>query len=156
MADSRAKLILDALLTRCQAITIDGGYETNAGRQVVVNQQAIEPHLLDAGPVIVITEGDAEPNSTPSLPRVKWQWPIVIEALALPRGAQVPHAVAHQLLADLQKAVLQHDARDLGHKATELEVDSIGTQPPEDGGGVVGAHLALTVHYTTGYGDPYN
>lgn len=157
MAESRALKILNAIKTRCALIKRSGGYETDAGDRVQINPTALDLETIEnVGPVIAVTEAGMTIEREADGTRIVWRWPIIVEAEALPRSHEDGPTVAHQLLADLMKALLDPSDTDLGKTALKVEFSSAETGPNPSGGRTVGAAIELTVFFVTGYGDPYN
>ena len=116
---SRALDILETLEARLQAITVAGGYNTNAGQKVYMGRA-----FLDADkdiPSLTLHEGRPTGDgfsfveNTSQRPEIgaRMEPEYTVEGLVA-SGASTPIAAAHSLLADIKKALWgQHDCGEL-------------------------------------------
>lgn len=62
---------------------------------------------------------------------------------------------AHDLLADIKKAVLLYDDQTLGHLAAGMEYGGREIEFPDDAGSTITVRVTLKIAYPELYGDPY-
>lgn len=151
MADSIAKQILDALVARCQNITIANGYNTNAGQRVFLGRRSFMSR--ESFPSVCVIRGtDSVKERT--VERVKLLLPVTVEGLLAQDTTDVG-SDEEELLADLKQAVLTTDIR-LGGLAIKTEYVGSGLLQRDDAATYIGVELTLEVTYIEFLGDPYN
>ncbi len=146
-----ARKIVDVLAARAAKIRVASGYNTDAGRTVLIAVPTLDRTQI---PAVVIYPSEAIVDQESSGGRVKWTRLISIDAMAQADPSN-PGVIAEDLLGDLQKAILDPDDKRLGGLAMDMTVETLDTAPRDDGGTVAGATMEVAVTYVTGYGDPY-
>lgn len=139
------------LLERLAAITVTGGYHSDAGAAVFVGDvPMLGPDDPDAA--IAVVPGDDNPRSTQE--QVAIEWPIHLFAIAKDSLAQA-WALVESQLEDLKKAIEKDDAV-VGRANAKALIrrGSTRTIPREPGTTIVGVSLTYWVSYTEVWGNP--
>jgi|WetSurMetagenome_2_1015567.scaffolds.fasta_scaffold1045194_2 hypothetical protein len=133
---SKAYTLLTSLVPRLMAITKANGYNTDAGRSVMLGP--IPRQDGEAYPFCRLHETDAAPESaTPYRPSAKVRVQFVAEAYAEQDNASNIMATGHQLVGDLKKAMFGDVARDLNGQAIDARLEGYSIAPPESGSNIV-------------------
>lgn len=151
MPTSRRQEILAALKSRCQAISVAAGFQTNAGSAVYLHEApALGPD--DAAVAIAIVVGDDN---------LKWMGAKIL--LSLPVEFQVLGSVEdlddvasaiEAVLSDVKQAIELEDRTLDGLCAAFLERGATRTLPREDGSIAVGVGITYWVPYREVWGHP--
>lgn len=143
---SRRQSILEALAARLQAIEINSGFQTNAGRLVFLGEApALGPDDADEAVAIVPFDTVAEPNRMELLP-------VEIQGVAK-ASLEAPHIAAEAVLADVATAIELAD-RTLGGLVKTMDVNITRTLPREDGSTTVGFGVTYFLRYVREWGKP--
>lgn len=153
MPDSIPKQILSALTTRLGTILIDDGFNTDAGLNVYRGKKSFDWENQDLFPAISVFDpleeveaGHEERNDNTLTVHIEghvWADP------------DNPADGAHDLLADIKKAVLLFDDQTLGGLAAGMEYAGAEIEFPDDAGSVISLRLTVKIAYPELYGDPY-
>lgn len=152
MPASISKQIVQALRTRAAGITKANGYNTDAGKVVIVNRETFDEETEI--PSVMILPGLVSQSDRRGDDEVLWSRPFVIEAIAT-EDTDNPGDVAEDLMADLQQAILDPADVTLGGLAVDVTLGDMATALTEDGSNIAGAFIDFTVVFSTGYGNPY-
>lgn len=137
---SKAYTLLTSLVPRLMAITKANGYNTDAGRSVMLGP--IPRQDGEALPFCRLHETDAAPESAmPFRPSAKVRVQFVAEAYAEQDNAANIMATGHQLVGDLKKAMFGDVARDLNGQAIDSRLEGYSIAPPEAGSNIVVASV---------------
>jgi len=133
---SKAYTLLSSLVPRLMEITKANGYNTDAGKSVMlgpVPRQDGEPL-----PFCRLHETDAAPESAlPYRPSAKVRVQFTAEACAEEDTAANILATGHKLVGDLKKALFGDVARDLNGQAIDARLEGYSIAPPEAGSNIV-------------------
>lgn len=152
MAKSIAQQIVEALMTRAEAIRTRSGYNSNVGQAVYWARGALDGGDLPC--CVAWAEGPELVERFIGGRRARFTRRIVIEALA-EAEATTTGVLADELLADLQTAILGPVDETLGGLVASLHYDASEVGPRDDGGTVAGASLTVLAEYFCGYANPY-
>lgn len=131
---------LSSLVPRLQAISIAGGYLTNAGASVLVGP--VPRQDGEALPFIRLHETDAAVESAvPLRPSSKIRVNFLAEAYAEESVAANIVATGHKLVADLKKALFGDPKRDLEGNAIDARLEGYSITQPEEGSDIVIAQV---------------
>lgn len=109
MAATRRRNLLAAITARLEAITIDGGFETDAGREIFLGQDA---DLGDNDPDAVLAVSFGEERPTSSQVKLCYDLPISIKAV-VKANLDDPWMTIEDMIGDIKKAMELED-RTLG------------------------------------------
>lgn len=153
MPDSVAKQILTKLDTRLKTILVANGYNTNAGQRVYRGRKSFD--WGDAALFPAISVFDPEERCE-SLHEERNDYLLVfhVEAHGF-ASASNPADLAHDLIADIKKALFIYSDQTLGGLVVSFEYKGREIQLPEDAGSVVSVRVVAEVKYPELYGDPY-
>lgn len=151
MADpSRRQLILEALLARVEAISIDGGFQTDVGKNVFLGAApALGPNDPDTAVALVVGDDSAGYQGE----QVVVELPIDIVALAK-ADLEEPWLAVEAVLSDIKRAVELED-RTLGKLVMrQIRRGSTRTLARETGSDIVGASIRYTAPHAEVWGHP--
>ena len=99
--------VLNTLKTRLQAITVVGGYNTDAGAGVFLGKRRVNQDQLDTGPVINIYDVDDEPDEEVAYgdEPIRSTMTIHVDALILD-ASETGVLLAHEVMQDIFNATL--------------------------------------------------
>ena len=148
---TRRRSILETIKTRLEAIRIAGGFATDAGAQVFLNEApALGPDDGDVG--IVILVGDD---------RATWQGKCFLLSLPLELQAVAkadldePWLAVEDVLGDIKQAIELEDGRTLsGLLSAPFERGVTATLKREPGSEYVGATIVYHAPYKERWGHP--
>ena len=159
MTDSVAKKILLALRSRLEMITLANGYQTDAGRNVMIGQRLAD-HRADILPAIRVMRSN-EPTIQLQGRRRDLTFAASVECFVL-ADQDNPGLALEDVIADVKKALFLADDRYLQDVVsgkcllhTELSLDVIALAPVEPGSRVESAVMAVSGAFPELYGDPY-
>jgi hypothetical protein len=150
MAMSRRQQVIEALKARVAAITIAGGFNTDAGSLVFLNETpALGPDDPDVAIAMLIRDDDPSYHGE----QVFYRLPIEFQALAKADLA-APWVIVEQVLQDIKRAVELAD-RTLGRLLrTNLERRSTRTLEREQGSTAVGVAITYEAPIAETWGTP--
>lgn len=150
MAVPMRQRILEAFMARIQQITVENGYETDAGSRVYLGET---PELGEDDPInaIAIIVGDTEPQYQGA--QVLERLPVEIQALAKADLDQ-PYIAAEVILGDIVRAVEQEDRTLGGVVKRQIEVGPTRTMRRESGMTTVGISITYYAPFTRVFGRP--
>ena len=159
--DSIAKRITLALTAMLQSIVAADGYHTDAGLRVYRGRAVMGPDDLAEGPLVVIgptPERDSEDPVDQQPQKLRHELRLTVTAVMRPESEADPLDTAHNLLADLKRALLRPDTPRpvLAGEVLGEEIRYAGATltVPEPGEQIVSAAVHLTVRYSERRGDP--
>lgn len=151
MAASLRQQIIEAFLARIQRITVENGYDTNAGERVFLGES---PELGEDDPpnAIAIVIGETSPQYQGM--NVFETIPFEFQALAKVADLDFPYIATEVILGDIIRAVEQDD-RTLGGLVTrQIELGTIRTLPREPGMTTVGMSVTYFAPHVRSWGRP--
>jgi len=150
MAASRRRLILEALKARVEEITVEHGFETDAGLTVFLGETpALGPDDSTTAIAIVIGEEDPRYQGAKFLIRL----PLAIQAIARADLDQ-PWLAVEDVIGDIKRAVELEDRTLGGLVKSDLERGSVQALEREPGSTTVGAEVVYFAIYSEGWGIP--
>lgn len=147
------QLILAEVLARLQTIRRPNGFETDAGRYVLIGEIAIGPD--DADEAIAMVPGETSPLSDRTIGKVAEVLPIGIAALARVRSyTEYARAWmrAEAILADIKQALEIADRTYGGLIQNDLRRGPTVTLERPEGGDTLGIGITYEAWYHTGWG----
>lgn len=152
---SKRQSVLVALVDRLSVITVDGGFETDAGRQVFINES---PDLGPDDPVTAVAIVSREDVATWQGGKLLIRWPVEFHALAKvtdPQEAWRASIEAEAVAADIKRAI-ELDDRTIGGLLVNRGLERTTTRilPREPGGTTVGAAVGYVLELTETWGNP--
>lgn len=151
MADSIAKRILTAVATRLSAITVAGGYHTDAGKRIYMGMPSFDSED-DTFPLLAVFSREEPPQALTGQ-RSRNTLTVLVNGFLLADNDATNKA--HDTLADVKKAVLLAADSTLGGLAHHLAYLGSEQRLPEDGSTVVALEIRFDATYDENYGDPY-
>jgi hypothetical protein len=137
---SKAYTLLTSLVPRLMAIKKANGYNTDAGKSVMLGP--IPRQDGEVLPFCRLHETDAVPESAlPFRPSALVRVQFTAEAYAEQDNAANIMATGHQLVGDLKKAMFGDVARDLNGQAIDARLEGYSIAPPEAGSNIVVASV---------------
>lgn len=153
---SRRQRIIEAALARLGVILQDDGFNTDAGRNVLLNQV---PELGEDDPdvAIAILLGDDEPRQQGH--KILIGLPIELQAIAKVArpdagGEWHPWIEAEQVLEDAKRAFELEDMKLGGLLNDDMERDVTSTSEREAGSTTVGLSIRYRLEYHEKWGAP--
>lgn len=151
--DSIPKKILSALETRLETILTDDGFNTDAGLNVYRGRRSFDWADATLFPAVSVFDPveEADPSHEERIDNILT---VFIEGHCW-ADPDDPADGAHDLLADIKKAVLVYDNQTLGGLAASMEYGGREIEFPDDAGSVVTVRVTVKIAYPELYGDPY-
>lgn len=147
---SRREQIIDALKTRAEAITVVGGFNTDLGASLLINE------LPQFGPddprqVLVMLVGDDEITSQGKgfLYRLPFTFLVLVDADVEDGWRQV-----EQGIADVKRAIELEDRTLGGLSSGYMERGNVETIPREPGSAAIAAAVPYVTFMKEGWGAP--
>lgn len=146
----RRKVILEAVRTRLQEISVADGYLTDAGRQVSLGlQPAFSDQDPDVGIAIVVGPDRIEAQHT----KLAITLPVEVQAVAK-ADLDDPFLTIEDVISDIKQALERADDRLLdGLLAYECQRGSTRQTDREPGSTTVGIGITYEFFYEEGWGD---
>lgn len=150
MASARRQLILEALRDRLALITVEHGFNTDAGATLFTGET---PELGEGDPEVAIAllVRDEEPQFQGE--NILTRLPIEIQALAK-ADLNDPYLVAEQILGDIKRAVELDDRTLGGLVRRQLERGVTRTLTRQPGSVTVGVGVLYVAPYVEKWGHP--
>jgi len=142
--------LIEALCTRLEAITISGGYRTDAGQHVYLNE---EPPWSDSDPdlAVVVAVGEDQPG----FQRKKFAIQLPIEVHALARAdLDAPYLMIETLLGDIKEAIELDDRTVGGLVDHQFDRGATRVLEREEGSESVGVAIGYVFPYFESWGAP--
>lgn len=148
---SRRQLILETMRTRLLAILVASNFNTNAGREVHLNEEVnLGPNDPEVAIAIIVNDDEVRFSVGDKL---AVDLPIEIQALARADAAE-PWIAVEQVIQDIKRAVELADRRLGGLLQKDMERGSTRTIARKGGSTTVGAAIAYPVQYAEAWGAP--
>lgn len=164
MADSKRLVILKALTTHLQGITIANGFQHNLNGAKSVRRGIGVVSQDDPKPMIVITEPlnpDREPVKAGGSrrPVQRETWNLLIQGWAVD-DADNPTDPAHNLMADVKKRIAELGNEEspnfrLGGLISDVTIEPGTVRPPEETSPLAFFWLRVGLDLTETVSDPY-
>ena len=154
MADPIALDILEAIETRLQAITVVGGYNTDAGNQVYLGKRQVNPDEVDTGPVILVfDESDELAEEGGNVCGTEFvQMSVSVQAFM--EYVAIAHTrLMHLLIQDIKRSIFLSDST-MGGICSAVLYGGREVDYPEPGGETVAVTVTVNILYFESYGAP--
>jgi hypothetical protein len=146
----RRLLILKAISLRLQDITVANGYNTDAGKLVLLGHSGAKLGPNDPDVAVAIVPGAEEVIH--QMENVEALLPIGIHALAK-ADLQDPGMSIEELVDDIQQAIELEDRRLGGLITVDLKYQTTESLEREEGSTTVGASVEYAVQFKRGWGN---
>lgn len=146
--------VLDALRTRLQAISLDGGFNTDAGERVYLGKRRINPDQLDIGPAINIydTEDEVDEETAAWDESVRATMTIMVDAFIRDVDGEGTE-LAHLVIQDIFNAALSATDLTLSGVALDLGYAGRTIEYPEVGGDTIAISMEFSSLIDLPYGN---
>lgn len=153
MTDPASLDILEALVTRLEAIDQAGGYNTNAGEHVYLGRRQTNPDELAIGPSLQVYDSGwtADEVTAHGSEEIHATMNITVAAAVLDTYNEGPR-LAHLVIQDVVNAALTATDQTLGGLSLDIGFDSVATEYPDPGGDTIAILIEFTVLFLMPYG----